>query len=97
MPICAAAEALVVSATKCRATSSPPCAWNHCSALRALVSVSCVLKTLEATLFIVASKVFNTQETLTNARSALQWFHAQGGEDVARHFVALTTDRKSVV
>src|SRR5256885_10989713 len=37
-----------------------------------------------STLFIVASKVFNTQETLTNARSALQWFHAQGGEDVAR-------------
>ncbi|MDR3018034.1 MAG: glucose-6-phosphate isomerase [Delftia acidovorans] len=45
-----------------------------------------------STLFIVASKVFNTQETLTNARSALQWFHAQGGEDVARHFVALTTN-----
>ncbi len=30
-----------------------------------------------STLFIVASKVFNTQETLTNARSALQWFHAR--------------------
>ncbi|MBB1650434.1 glucose-6-phosphate isomerase [Delftia sp. UME58] len=46
-----------------------------------------------STLFIVASKVFSTQETLTNARSALQWFQARsGGADVARHFVALTTN-----
>ncbi|CAB5664590.1 Glucose-6-phosphate isomerase [Delftia tsuruhatensis] len=45
------------------------------------------------TLFIVASKVFNTQETLANARSALEWFRAQGsGEEVSRHFVALTTN-----
>ena len=44
-----------------------------------------------STLFIVASKVFNTQETLTNARSALDWFHANGGSEVSRHFVALTT------
>ncbi|WP_280192603.1 glucose-6-phosphate isomerase [Delftia sp. PS-11] len=44
-----------------------------------------------STLFIVASKAFSTQETLTNARSALAWFQAHAeGADVARHFVALT-------
>ncbi len=42
------------------------------------------------TLFLVASKTFTTLETMTNARSALAWFHAQGGRDVAGHFVALT-------
>ncbi len=42
------------------------------------------------TLFLVASKTFTTQETMTNARSALAWFRAQGGSDVARHFTALT-------
>ena len=45
---------------------------------------------LARTLFIVSSKTFTTLETLTNARSALAWFKAQGGSDVARHFVALT-------
>ena len=53
-----------------------------------------VLKGLKAehTLFLVASKTFTTQETMTNAHSALQWFKAQGGHDVARHFAALTTN-----
>ena len=46
----------------------------------------------EGTLFIVASKTFTTLETMTNARSALDWFTAQGGRDVARHFVALTAN-----
>ncbi|HRA14954.1 MAG TPA: glucose-6-phosphate isomerase, partial [Giesbergeria sp.] len=46
----------------------------------------------ERTLFLVASKTFTTVETMTNARSALAWFHAQGGRDVARHFAALTTN-----
>ncbi|HQQ71883.1 MAG TPA: glucose-6-phosphate isomerase, partial [Alicycliphilus sp.] len=46
----------------------------------------------ESTLFIVASKTFTTQETMTNARSALDWFEAQGGRGVARHFVALTAN-----
>ena len=45
-----------------------------------------------STLFIVASKTFTTTETMTNARSAKEWFGAQGGVDVARHFVALTTN-----
>jgi glucose-6-phosphate isomerase len=46
----------------------------------------------ESTLFLVASKTFTTVETMTNARSARQWFTAHGGTDVARHFAALTTN-----
>ena len=48
----------------------------------------------ETTLFIVASKTFTTQETLTNARSARDWFVANGGResDVAKHFVAVSTN-----
>ncbi|MFM7026601.1 MAG: glucose-6-phosphate isomerase [Limnohabitans sp.] len=55
--------------------------------------LAAVLKNLRAknTLFLVASKTFTTTETMTNARSALAWFQAQGGGDVARHFAALTT------
>ncbi len=54
--------------------------------------LAAVLKDLHAqsTLFLIASKTFTTTETLTNARSALAWFHAHGGRDVARHFAALT-------
>ena len=44
------------------------------------------------TLFIVASKTFTTQETIANAGVARAWFTAQGGSDVARHFVATTTN-----
>ncbi len=53
-----------------------------------------VLKGLKAqnTLFLIASKTFTTLETMTNARSALAWFQAQGGHDVARHFAALSTN-----
>ncbi len=52
----------------------------------------------ETTLFIVASKTFTTQETLMNARSARDWFVAQGGRDadVARHFVAVSTNADAV-
>ncbi|TFY97330.1 glucose-6-phosphate isomerase [Ramlibacter rhizophilus] len=46
----------------------------------------------ERTLFLVASKTFTTIETMTNARSARDWFATQGGTDVARHFAALTTN-----
>ncbi|WP_338820809.1 glucose-6-phosphate isomerase [Acidovorax temperans] len=46
----------------------------------------------ESTLFIIASKTFTTAETMMNARSALAWFTAQGGQDVAGHFVALSTN-----
>jgi glucose-6-phosphate isomerase len=45
-----------------------------------------------STLFLVASKTFTTIETMTNAQSARQWFLAQGGTDIARHFAALTTN-----
>lgn len=45
-----------------------------------------------STLFLVASKTFTTLETMTNARSARAWFEQQGGQDVARHFAALTTN-----
>jgi glucose-6-phosphate isomerase len=44
------------------------------------------------TLFLIASKTFTTIETMTNARSARDWFSARGGKDVARHFAALTTN-----
>ncbi len=53
----------------------------------------------ETTLFIVASKTFTTQETLTNARSARRWLVDRLGteEAVAKHFVALSTNRNAVV
>ena len=46
----------------------------------------------ESTLFLIASKTFTTAETMTNAWSARRWFLAQGGVDLARHFVALTSN-----
>ncbi|MEO0831765.1 MAG: glucose-6-phosphate isomerase [Pseudomonadota bacterium] len=60
-----------------------------------------VLATLdpETTLFIVASKTFTTQETMTNARSARGWFLEKAGGDeaaIARHFVALSTNERAV-
>lgn len=50
------------------------------------------------TLFVIASKTFTTQETLTNAHSAREWFLSRGGseKDVARHFVAVSTNRSAV-
>jgi glucose-6-phosphate isomerase len=53
----------------------------------------------ETTLFIVASKTFTTQETLTNAHSARHWLIEQLGaeEAVAKHFVALSTNRDAVI
>jgi glucose-6-phosphate isomerase len=52
----------------------------------------------ETTLFIVASKTFTTQETMTNAISARTWFlnKAQDNAHVAEHFVALSTNAKAV-
>jgi glucose-6-phosphate isomerase len=52
----------------------------------------------ETCLFIIASKTFTTLETLTNARSARAWFLAQGGSeaDIARHFVAVSTNAREV-
>jgi glucose-6-phosphate isomerase len=53
-----------------------------------------VLAGLDAkhTLFVIASKTFTTQETLANARAAKAWFLAAGGTDVARHFVATSSN-----
>ncbi len=52
----------------------------------------------ETTLFIIASKTFTTQETMTNAHSAKEWFLKSGAkdEDVAKHFVALSTNIEAV-
>ncbi len=44
------------------------------------------------TLFVIASKTFTTQETMANAQVARAWFLAQGGQDIARHFVAATSN-----
>jgi len=58
------------------------------------------LKNLNAdtTLFIIASKTFTTQETMTNAHTAKSWFLDGGGStsDVAKHFVALSTNAEGV-
>ena len=58
------------------------------------------LKNLDpaTTLFVIASKTFTTQETLTNARSARAWFLNTAGDEsaVAGHFIALSTNREQV-
>jgi len=52
----------------------------------------------ETTLFLIASKTFTTQETMSNAHSARDWFLAGGGNesDVAKHFAALSTNSEGV-
>ncbi|MEM6689172.1 MAG: glucose-6-phosphate isomerase [Planctomycetota bacterium] len=53
----------------------------------------------EETLFIVASKTFTTQETMTNASTARDWLLAKLGADesaVAKHFVAVSTNAEEV-
>ncbi len=63
-----------------------------------------LLETLdpETTLFVVASKTFTTQETMTNARSARQWFlekttgMCEQGEAISKHFIALSTNIQAV-
>jgi glucose-6-phosphate isomerase len=51
----------------------------------------------ETTLFVVASKSFNTLETLKNAQAAREWFFQQGGkpDQVKHHFVAVSTNIKA--
>ncbi|WP_124950807.1 glucose-6-phosphate isomerase [Sulfuriferula thiophila] len=53
----------------------------------------------ETTLFIISSKTFTTQETMTNAFFTRSWFlqHAQLECHIARHFVAVSTNRDAVV
>jgi len=52
----------------------------------------------ESTLFVIASKTFTTQETITNANTAKQWFlkAAKDESAVAKHFVALSTNAEKV-
>ncbi|MEZ9834798.1 glucose-6-phosphate isomerase [Vibrio breoganii] len=52
----------------------------------------------ETTLFLVASKTFTTQETMTNAHSARDWFLAEAQDEahVAKHFAALSTNGQAV-
>jgi len=52
----------------------------------------------ETTLFVIVSKTFTTQETITNARSARDWFLTRGGtkQAVAKHFVAVSTNARAV-
>ena len=60
-----------------------------------------VLKNINAeeTLFLIASKTFTTQETMTNANTAREWFLNNGGSETAisKHFVALSTNLEQVV
>lgn len=53
----------------------------------------------EETLFLIASKTFTTQETMTNAHSAREWFLEAAKEEahIAKHFIALSTNEKEVV
>lgn len=53
----------------------------------------------ETTLFLIASKTFTTQETMSNAHTARNWFIENGGTDaaVAKHFIALSTNEQGVI
>jgi len=58
-----------------------------------------VLKRLkrDTTLFLISSKTFTTQETITNAKTARGWFLEKAGEkDVKKHFVAISTNLEAV-
>ncbi len=52
----------------------------------------------EETLFLIASKTFTTQETMTNANTAREWFlqYAKEEKHIAAHFAALSTNEKAV-
>lgn len=53
----------------------------------------------ETTLFMIASKTFTTQETMTNAHTARKWFLDSAGDEafIKKHFIALSTNRDAVV
>lgn len=53
---------------------------------------------VETTLFIIASKTFTTQETMTNARSAREWFLRTAKDEaaIAKHFIAISTNAQEV-
>ncbi|WKX89412.1 hypothetical protein Q1695_008795 [Nippostrongylus brasiliensis] len=66
---------------------------KDCSLYLRIVKVTRKLNP-ETTLFIIASKTFTTQETITNAETAKEWFLNKAGSKsaVAKHFVALSTN-----
>ncbi len=53
----------------------------------------------ETTLFIISSKTFTTQETMTNANTAREWFlsHSKDKSSIKKHFVAVSTNEKEVI
>ena len=55
--------------------------------------------TPDETIFLIASKTFTTQETMTNANTAREWFlqYAKEEEHIAKHFAALSTNEQDVV
>ncbi len=55
--------------------------------------------TPDETIFLIASKTFTTQETMTNANTARDWFLQSANDEahIAKHFVALSTNEKDVV
>jgi glucose-6-phosphate isomerase len=55
--------------------------------------------TADETVFLIASKTFTTQETMTNAQTAREWFLQSAKDElqIAKHFVALSTNEKDVV
>jgi glucose-6-phosphate isomerase len=58
-----------------------------------------ILKILdpETTLFVIVSKTFTTQETLSNANTARDWFKKKGPADgVSKHFVAVSSNISQV-
>ncbi|OUS68497.1 glucose-6-phosphate isomerase [Pseudoalteromonas sp. A601] len=60
------------------------------------VQIASVLKEIdpETTLFVISSKTFTTSETMTNAKTAVEWFleSAQDSQAIAKHFVAVSTN-----
>ncbi len=54
--------------------------------------------TPDETLFLIASKTFTTQETMTNAHTARDWFlqHAKDNNSIPLHFIAISTNEKEV-
>ncbi len=89
----------VMACTALKAYSSPDLQVHFVSNIDgAHLAQTLELCNPETTLFIVASKTFTTQETMTNARSARTWF-IQSAKDqvhVAKHFVALSTNAEAV-
>ncbi|XP_030650249.1 glucose-6-phosphate isomerase b isoform X4 [Chanos chanos] len=75
-----------------------PCVWFVSNIDGTHIAKTLAELNAETTLFIIASKTFTTQETITNAESAKEWFLnvAKDKAAVAKHFVALSTNAPKV-